>query len=541
MCKEVSPSFLTFSILAYVAIFTASLLNMIFSIINNPSDVKAFKEVKLTDYYSSFNELFLEDIEFRKELEKKSDYNSSLKIGILCYIGECILDSKSIEIKNCSKTCFEESKDCFYGDEKCLKNRCTETYWRDEEAECQESNRIQKWRDTEMFKYSKKFEFIPYTQIKTKDEICDKGYRKCGKVDDDEDFLCLKEDNSDFKCPINKIVILSNNNSPTDQYNYYKYKIGDKNIFFTNENTDGYLIKDFYIDFDTDDDDDSNLQVIDKDSYLNLSKYNDISYYSKKEYPSRAKLNIVQFHSNITVKEMKKYQEIFNKRSEMYSKEKLEEMNLNVKNNKGLLMGLGIVGFASFALIGFYFTIFYSTKCQCGNSCGVDCFLCNDVTPMKRVLTFYLVFFPVIIFSIISFIITFIKIFVYKQYSSMEYIDEYKNYEKDRYSSYREEELSYNLDNSIFYNYAQFINLSIILLIVILYPIIIKITSPKDESYNEIKKEDYNYKAQCMENKSGITPQYDSDNLCPTASGNYGAPQPGFNNQSYHGETPYYQ
>ena len=130
---------------------------------------------------------------------------------------------------------------------------------------------------------------------------------------------------------------------------------------------------------------------------------------------------------------------------------------------------------------------------------------------------------------------------IYKQYASMEYIDEYKNYENGRYSSYREEELSYNLDNSIFYNYAQFINLSIILLIVILYPIIIKITSPKDESYNEIKKEDYNYKAQCMENKSGITPQYDSDNLCPTASGNYGAPQPGFNNQSYHGETPYYQ
>ena len=71
MCKEVSPSFLILTILAYISIFTASLLNMIFSIVNNPSDVIAFKEVKLTDYYSPFNELFLEDIELRRAREKK--------------------------------------------------------------------------------------------------------------------------------------------------------------------------------------------------------------------------------------------------------------------------------------------------------------------------------------------------------------------------------------------------------------------------------------------------------------------------------------
>ena len=89
--------------------------------------------------------------------------------------------------------------------------------------------------------------------------------------------------------------------------------------------------------------------------------------------------------------------------------------------------------------------------------------------------------------------------------------------------------------------------------IIILYPIIIKITSPKDDSYDEImsiplnekqskyKNKDYNYNLKCMENKSEITPGYDSNDLCRTTSGNYGAPQPGYNNQSYHGETPYYQ
>ena len=315
-----------------------------------------------------------------------------------------------------------------------------------------------------MLKYSEKYKFTPYTQIKAKDEICDKGYRRCGKVNEEEDFLCLKEDYFDFQCPINKIVILSNNNTPYDNYNYKKYKIGDKNIFFTNENTDGYLIIDFFIDFDTDDDDDSNLQLIDKDSYLNFSKYNNISYESRKAIPSKAKLNIVQYHSNLSLTDMKKYQEIYNKRKEMYSDEKIEEMNLDINSSKNLLVGLGIGAFASIGVVGFYFVIFYPTIFRCGNGCGRDCndcYLCGDITPMRRALTFYIVFFPCVILSFISFIITFSKIFVYKKYSSMEYINEYRNYDKDKYSHNKEDEISYYFDNSIFYNYAQFINLSI--------------------------------------------------------------------------------
>ena len=439
MNKEVSASFLTYSILTYIAIFTASLLNMIFSVIN-PKDTKAFKEVNLTDYNSPFNQYFLEDIEFGNELSNQSYYNSNLTISEICYMGTCKLESKSIKIRNCSKACLEQSNICYYGNEKCLENKCEIIYSKYSESECYEINRIKKWRDTEMLKNSEKFKIIPYTQIKAKDEICDKGYRRCGKVNEEEDFLCLKEDYSDFKCPINKIVILSNNNTPTDNYNYKKYKIGDKNIFYTNENTDDYLIIDFFINFDTDDDDDSNLQILDKDSYLNFSKYNIISYSYSKDYP-RVKLNAVQYHSNLTVKEMKKYQEIFKKRSEMYSHEKIEEMNLNVKNNKGLLEGLGIAAFASFAGIGFYFIIFYPVAFQCGNRC-----CCKNITPMKRVLTFYIVFFSLIPLSFISFIITFSKLLVYQKYSSMEYIDEYKNYEKNRYY-YKEDEHSYIFDN----------------------------------------------------------------------------------------------
>ena len=264
MCEEceISTSFCFISMLWFGGIFVASILNMINSIEGNKYS-KAFIEVKLTDYKSKVKTEFLFDFDFGKELPIKNYYTSSLKIEEICYTGTCISESKITEIKNCSKACFEQSKDCFNGEEKCSQYKCRKTYWKEKESECREFNRIEKWRDTEMYKDSEKFKFIPYTQIKTKDEVCDKGYRRCGKVNEEEDFLCLKEDYSDFQCPINKIVILSNNNTPTDNYNYKKYKIGDKNIFYTNEKTDDYLIIDLFIDFDIDDDDDSNLQLID--------------------------------------------------------------------------------------------------------------------------------------------------------------------------------------------------------------------------------------------------------------------------------------
>ena len=141
MCKEVSSSFLTYSILSFVIIFTASLLNMIFSIVNNPKAINAFKEVKLTDYYSSFNEFFLEDIEFGKKLSNQSYYNSTLKINTVCYKGTCKLESKSIAIKNCSKACFEQSKVCFYRENECLENKCEVTYWDYDIRECHEFNK----------------------------------------------------------------------------------------------------------------------------------------------------------------------------------------------------------------------------------------------------------------------------------------------------------------------------------------------------------------------------------------------------------------
>ena len=509
MCKKELVIFTTFTIICFVGIFVCCLLNLMFSINNSKYEYKnIFKVVELVDYRDIFYGQFLTDIEFGKELENKSDYNSSLRIQNICYIGKCILESKSVDVKNCSKACFEQSKVCFYGEEECLENKCRDAYWSYEDSECYEFNRIKKWRNTEMYNDSKIFEFIPNTQFKTKDEICDNGYRKCGIINKNEDFLCLKEDYSDFKCPINKIIILSNNKTPSDNFKYKKYKIGEsKNIFITNENTNDYLISDLYINFDKDDDD-SNFQLIDKDSYLNFSKYNKVSLEWRRESSSFSRLNVVQYHSGFTVNQMRIYQRAFSQRAELYTKEKLEEMNLKANSCKGLLLNLGVF------LLGYY-SLF--ANCMSAHICK-DNNRYDDMTPMMYVIFFYIFFSPFILVSFISFIITIYKIFIYNKFSSMIYINEYKNF-----SSQRE---SY-LDISIYYNKAQFINLLIIMLIIIFYPIIVKKALEKKNSpKGEIK----------IENITGC----DSYNLCSN-SDNYETPQSQDIGRTYQGETPYYQ
>ena len=437
MCKKELVIFTTFTIICFVGIFVCCLLNLLSSINNSNYEYKnIFKVVELVDYRNIFYGQFLTDIEFGKELENKSDYNSSLRIQNICYIGKCILESKSV------------------------------------------------------------------------DKICDNGYRKCGIINKNEDFLCLKEDYSDFKCPINKIIILSNNKTPSDNFKYKKYKIGEsKNIFITNENTNDYLISDLFINFDKDDDD-SNFQLIDKDSYLNFSKYNKVSLEWWRESSSFSRLNVVQYHSGFTVNQMRIYQRAFSQRAELYTKEKLEEMNLKANSCKGLLLNLGVF------LLGYY-SLF--ANCMSAHICK-DNNRYDDMTPMMYVIFFYIFFSPFILVSFISFIITIYKIFIYNKFSSMIYINEYKNF-----SSQRE---SY-LDISIYYNKAQFINLLIIMLIIIFYPIIVKKALEKKNSpKGEIK----------IENITGC----DSYNLCSN-SDNYETPQSQDIGQTYQGETPYYQ
>ena len=77
MCKKssVSPSFIVFTIILYLATFALTLLNMIYSIVNSlKSD--AFNYIELTDYKKPTNYQFLMNLYFYSYSESSDDYGS---------------------------------------------------------------------------------------------------------------------------------------------------------------------------------------------------------------------------------------------------------------------------------------------------------------------------------------------------------------------------------------------------------------------------------------------------------------------------------
>lgn len=228
-------------------------------------------------------------------------------------------------------------------------------------------------------------------------------------------------------------------------------------------------------------------------------------------------------------------------------------MNENVKTYKGVLLGFGIASFASFACIAMFFIPIYSAfDCgkQCCRSCG--CGLCENITPIKRVALFYLVCLPTVVFSIFAFFFTLSKKSTYNEYSSMQYINDLKNMSKSSYS-YRSDEPYDHFGKSITYNNAQFIILLIILIFIVLYPILVWLTSSKEEnkpSTQDIKKTALNAQrnnnVQVKKvNKKNKDAAYNSTELMPAynsnSSGGYNSHPPQNYNQGYGYQPPNYQ
>ena len=168
---------------------------------------------------------------------------------------------------------------------------------------------------------------------------------------------------------------------------------------------------------------------------------------------------------------------------EKYSEEQIEELNDRVKRFKIVLMAFGITSFST--IVGFimFFVPIYATS-NCGANCSqecdcnCDCYLCLGVTPIKRIILFYLVCLPTVVFSIVSFFLTLSKKSTYNEISSMKDIKEYQNREKKYYSN--EYEYDYYGD-SVAYNEAQYIVLIITLILLIVYPLVVWLTSSKEE------------------------------------------------------------
>jgi hypothetical protein len=252
---------------------------------------------------------------------------------------------------------------------------------------------------------------------------------------------------------------------------------------------------------------------------------------------------------------MKQMQVLYEERSKIYSEQNIKTMNEKVKTFKGVLMGFGIASFASFACIAIFFIPIYSAN-DCGKQCSksCDCGLCQNITPIKRVALFYLVCSPTVIFSIFAFFFTLSKKSTYSEYSSMQYIDEYKNMvKKDRFYDYETYDF---FGKSITYNNAQFIILLIILIFIIVYPILIWITSPSNEempSTKDIEKAALNDQGKRNQNNEGKKKNkqknkdesYNSTELMPSynsdSNAGYNSHPPQDYNQGYGYQPPNYQ
>ena len=70
-----------------------------------------------------------------------------------------------------------------------------------------------------------------------KGENCSEGYKKCGKLDDMDNYLCLPIDEP---CPVNDIKVLDQKDDNLTDYTFYQ--IGDKYLYFTNTSTENPLI-----------------------------------------------------------------------------------------------------------------------------------------------------------------------------------------------------------------------------------------------------------------------------------------------------------
>ena len=168
---------------------------------------------------------------------------------------------------------------------------------------------------------------------------------------------------------------------------------------------------------------------------------------------------------------MLKFQEYYEKMIKLCAKDVIKELNSEFREYKSILKGFGIAIFTLLAGIGFYFIPAITLY-------GCECVGCENMTPIKRVLVFYLILSPCIFLSIWSFFITLNKKGTYNKLLNKEYIDEYK--------------IEDALESSIVYNNIQFIILLITLSLIIVYPILIKLITCKRPlnyiNYNEISR-----------------------------------------------------
>ena len=481
MCKTQQPcAFLTLTIVMAVSIFVLTLLNMIFSIVSPKKD--AFIEVSsLINYDIKTSKNFLSGIDFNETfIGQNTGFGQTGRIESNCYAGYCEIDSNKVYDVNCSDTCLYSkaysTKGYCYIDGKQCQTYCSSGSSYGDVSKCATYNKIDNWKG-----YQSKFVYTNYTFLLLNDTVtyneeCHTGYKQCGILNKEHDKFCVR---TYEECPINKIVVKDSQNPPTD-FKYTEVKLGNKYIYYTNENVDNFLYTFFFSDSDINnyyEEYYENADLIDTDTIYNFLQNNPFLYnaqYSKKSEEQlsqmgSAYLKVVRDKNTDSLEELRNKQDLYNRHKALYSNKTLEEMNSGIITKNNVLMGFSIGAFAYFCLTCFFFITFYAGENDCGARTSNECNCCTRMSPCKNTTLFYCVYLPTVILVFLSFIFVCDHMVVFNTYSNQEYIEEYYTYYYDffgrtKYSIFEENK---------FYNSAQFVCLLLAIIFMIIHPILI--------------------------------------------------------------------
>ena len=183
------------------------------NVINNNKNEKITKKLK-SFYYDN-------DDDYYNYIDSSCSEECAIKKSQFC--NACLNNNEYVETTGkcvyLSKDEFESRKYCFA------------------------SHLILKWKG---YLYtSKNIETSYLSSVILPNEDCPQDKQLCGIIDDKGNKLCLSKGET---CPINKIVI--SDQKPDDGYIYNKIILGDKTIYYTNNDKNGRIVESLYVDSD---------------------------------------------------------------------------------------------------------------------------------------------------------------------------------------------------------------------------------------------------------------------------------------------------
>ena len=184
----------------------------------------------LSELGQSLNDFPLTDLEYVKNCSENK-YTS-----ILYTVPESVEGCSCVNVK---KYDYKQSNKKLVFKGKCKKNNtlngCTSvSYYPPVD--------IKKWYSNEFCskKYDSNYGYKEFFKNSVgKDENCKNGYKKCGKLDESGNYLCLPEEEL---CPINDIQIYNESQNLSNLTDYTELSDGNKYIYYTNNLTEKALI-----------------------------------------------------------------------------------------------------------------------------------------------------------------------------------------------------------------------------------------------------------------------------------------------------------